>query len=282
MDRIRLLTLDDVPAGLALKTQARWNQVEADWRRLIELQPDGVFAAECDGWVVGTVTTCVFGPVAWIAMMLVEESQRGRGIGRRLMNHALEFLEIRGVDTVRLDATRMGRPLYESLGFRADGELLRYRGMCGESGSRTLAPDLNPLSRVGDLDSLLALDRLATDTDRSRLIGRLLCESPESSLIVRDEDRLSGFVLWREGALACQIGPCIAIGSVGGSLLDAALSRLAGKVAVFDVPESHLEARGLAESRGFAVSRRLTRMTRGPRVEERMDRIWASAGPEKG
>ena len=45
MIRLRLMTGDDVPAGLALSRQAGWNQTEADWRRALALQPDGCFVA---------------------------------------------------------------------------------------------------------------------------------------------------------------------------------------------------------------------------------------------
>ena len=72
MLQIRPMTLSDVPLGMRLKAQAAWNQLEGDWRRFLDLQPDGAFVAELDGTPAGTVTTCIFGPVAWVAMMLVE------------------------------------------------------------------------------------------------------------------------------------------------------------------------------------------------------------------
>src|SRR3981081_3729230 len=104
------MTVADIPTGMQLQEHAGWNQLEADWRRLLDLQPDGCFLAELDGAPVGTVTTCRFGPVVWGAMMLVEERFRGRGIGRSLMVHALNDLDARGVRSVRLDATPLGRP----------------------------------------------------------------------------------------------------------------------------------------------------------------------------
>src|SRR6266480_4275307 len=98
---IRLMRASDVGLGLQLSGRAGWNQVAADWQRLLELQPDGCFVAEWNGRPVGTTMTCLFGPVAWVAMVLVEESLRGRGIGRALMRRALEFLDRQSVATVR-------------------------------------------------------------------------------------------------------------------------------------------------------------------------------------
>src|SRR5262249_31790482 len=95
--QVRLMTIADLPLGMRLKTQANWNQVEAGWRRFLALEPDGCFVAELDGVPVGTTTTCIFGDVAWIAAVLVDESLRGKGIGRALMEHALAFLDARGI-----------------------------------------------------------------------------------------------------------------------------------------------------------------------------------------
>src|SRR5271156_4343745 len=117
--RIRDMTVADIPFGMRLKNQAGWNQVEADWRRLLDLQPDGCFVAELDGAPAGTVTTCRFGPVAWVAMMLVDRSLRSHGIGRALMSRAVGDLDSAGIRTIRLDATPLGQPLYESLDFVA-------------------------------------------------------------------------------------------------------------------------------------------------------------------
>ena len=105
------MTAADVSLGMRLKQQAGWNQTEADWRRFLDLQPDGCFVAELDGAAVGTTTTCVFGRVAWVPMALVAEAVRGRGVGAALLGAALASLDRRGVATVRLDATPLGRPL---------------------------------------------------------------------------------------------------------------------------------------------------------------------------
>ena len=89
MIHLRLMMARDVPLGMRLKEQAGWNQIEADWRRCLQLQPDGCFVAEREGVAVGTVTTCIFGSIAWIAMVLVDAAVRGQGIGRTLLDHAL-------------------------------------------------------------------------------------------------------------------------------------------------------------------------------------------------
>ena len=73
MMAIRPMREADLAAAMHLKTEAGWNQIEADWRRFIALEPDGCFVAELNGEPVATTTTCVFDSVAWIAMVLVDD-----------------------------------------------------------------------------------------------------------------------------------------------------------------------------------------------------------------
>jgi GNAT superfamily N-acetyltransferase len=86
---IRTMKTDDLEFCLSLSKQAGWNQTEADWLRLMYFEPEGCFVAELDGSAVGTTTTCIFDRVAWIAMVLVDENHRRRGIGTHLLKHAL-------------------------------------------------------------------------------------------------------------------------------------------------------------------------------------------------
>ena len=88
---IRLMTAADVPPAMVLKAEAGWNQAEADWLRFLDMQPDGCFVAELNGEPVGTAVTCVFGDVAWVAMVLVAKRVRGVGIGTALVYFMTDF-----------------------------------------------------------------------------------------------------------------------------------------------------------------------------------------------
>jgi predicted N-acetyltransferase YhbS len=272
------MTVNDLPAGLQLSRQAGWNQTEADWSRTLDLEPEGCFVAEREGETVGTVTTCIFGSVAWVAMVLVDEVVRGQGIGKALVAHAVEFLDRQGIRTVRLDATPLGLPIYEKLGFVAEYRLDRYHGELagaeGESKARPLKPD--------QMDGLIALDRAVTGTDRCKLLRRLADERPEAIRIVRRGQRVDGFLMARPGARAVQIGPCIAGPEAGPLLLTEAWQTYAGQAIFIDVPTDHTEAQAIARAGGLTVQRYLMRMCRGKRLVEQLASLWASAGPEKG
>ena len=313
MIHIRTMTAEDVPLGMRLKAQARFNQTEADWRRFLDLGPDGCFVAELDGEPVGTVTNCLFGSVGWIAMLLVDERVRGRGIGTRLLEHALVYLDARGARCARLDATPRGRPIYEKLGFVAEYELARWEGpaTAGESaeerpqdslplpwreragvrgkqqlrsGSRPSADAEGPRPITAELlGAVVELDQQVTGTPRRRLIERLYQECPEAMQVIGTGDAIVAYLTFRAGSNAAQIGPGAALSDAAGRALgDAAIERCAGHAVFVDVPVDNALATRWAESKGLVVQRCFTRMRRGEPVVDRPSQIWASSGPEKG
>jgi hypothetical protein len=241
------------------------------------MQPDGCFLAEVDNQPVGTACACIFGSVAWVALVLVDASQRKRGVGTRLMQHVLQFLDDSKVPTVRLDATPLGRPIYEKLGFAADYELIRYEGNPVQP-----AAEPAPAANASLLEDICRFDAAVTGTDRRKFLHRFLDEHPESLRVIVAQDAVQGFMGLRPGARAVQIGPCMAEAQAGPVLLADALQRLAGQRVYIDIPVDHAGAAHLAAAAGLTEQRRLLRMTRGPRVQEKLDCLWASSGPEKG
>jgi len=278
MIEIRLMKPADLPLGRKLTSQAGWNQVDADWRRFMGMQPGGCFVAEMDGAPVGTTVTCVFGPVAWIAMVLVEISARRKGVATSLLKHVLGFLDAEGVRTVRLDATAAGQPVYEKLGFVAEYPLARYEGTAppaeAQPGITTAARSLFP--------EIVAFDRRMTGTRREKMLLPLFEESPHAVRILRPDGRIKGYVTTRRGASATQIGPCIATTSAGPLLLRDALNHCAGRPVFIDIPCDNTPAMEVAEASGLKVQRRFMRMCRGDRITDAPQAIWAGSGPEKG
>jgi ribosomal protein S18 acetylase RimI-like enzyme len=278
MVRIRPMTAADLPLCLRLSEEAGWNQIPADWQRFLDLQPDGCFVAEYDGAAVGTTTTCIFGSVAWIAMVLVAKTARGRGVGTALMEHALRFLDERGISTVRLDARPMGQPLYERLGFVEQYRIAHYEGILMASPEVAGIEDAS----ADCWEALMDLDEQITRTQRRHLLRRLFSENPRAVRFVRLGHNLGGYWIARPGKRAIRVGPCIATANAGPMLLADAWYRYAGQRVAIDVPVPNEAATQWVESHGLTVQHTLMRMCRGTPVVEQVEGLWASSGPEKG
>ena len=275
----------DIPAGVRLNQLAGWNQTEADWDRFLGVSPQGCFVAEVDGQVCGTVTTVSFERrFAWIGMVLVDPQCRGRGIGTSLLERAIEHLDDCNVQTMKLDATPQGKPLYNKLGFIEEYEIERWtRHRPADEASKgvgVLAESLSPAL----LKSILEADRDIFGADRSFLLMSLHRDAPDFTATIWNDNVPEGYTFGRRGLFADHLGPWMAKDAASARhLLETFLARSARKTLIVDCLQSNCVASNLLKAFGFTYSRSLTRMYRGPNNHPgRPDFLCAILGPEFG
>lgn len=63
----------------------------------------------------------------YILNVYTEQAYRRRGLARRLVQRLMDWCYDNGIYTVTLHASEAGRPIYESLGFRASNEMRLVR-----------------------------------------------------------------------------------------------------------------------------------------------------------
>jgi len=267
--QLRLMRNDDLPAAVELSTLAGWKQTAEDWRMLMGLAPAGCFALEVEGKLVSTTTLLSYGRrLAWIGMVLTHPDYRGRGFASRLLRHVLEYADSSAIETIKLDATELGRPIYERFGFSAEQPVMRWvrpgdDKSCIRSGH-------------GRCDeNWRGLDIEAFGADRWPLLQKLSGRCQVSS-------RSNAFLFARAGRVTAYLGPCVA------STREAARELITGCLAThstswcWDLLPSNQGATALASELGFAPQRHLTRMYRGKPLNGRDDMVYALAGFELG
>lgn len=280
---IRELREADIPGAMRLKTAENWNQTEADWRTLLKHDPDLCLAATHDGKIIGTVTATKYAnELAWIGMMLVDKDFRGLGLGKRLLTTVIEKLG--KCQSVKLDATATGLPLYHKLGF------------CEELGiDRMVTTDLEdnlqeadecsvrPLAER-DWQEVMDLDRAFFGADRSRLIAEILRRNGDKGWVTERKGSLTGFLLGRSGSNYTQLGPLSAQTTEDAkSLLLSALRNYAGKPVLLDILQDKNNLKELLLSLGFAVQRSFTRMyLKENPFPGSIENQFLIAGPELG
>ncbi len=282
--RIRLLTRADLPFADGVRDLAGWNQTIEDWERFLALEPDGCFLAEWEGRPAGTATTIQYGTaLAWIGMLLVHPDHRRRGIGRALLERALDHLRDRGVRTVKLDATPLGEPLYASLGFKTEWTLARWSGRVPAPRASLSGAGLRSWGEA-DLGEIGELDGTVFGVSRRRLLARLRARSVAALVLESAPGTLAGFGLLRPGARALYLGPVVAASDDAGlSLVENLVARSEDRPIFWDIPDPNGAAVAWAERHGFTVQRRLTRMFCGGNLAPGDPRRqFAISGPETG
>ena len=284
--QIRTMTARDIPAGMRLKEIAGWNQTEADWQIFLDASRDGCFVAEVDGVVRGTATTIVYGGrFAWVGMVLVHPQHRGHGIGTALLKKCIEHLDAIQVPCIKLDATPLGKPIYEKLGFATEYELERWtlkRGQADLPRGDQLDPDESMPEPV--LEHVLTADREAFGADRGAVLRALHRRHPLFTDGVWNQGGTAGYAFGRRGSFADHVGPWIAKDETAGKrILLQFLARSGREMVVTDCSKTNRFARKLLQARGFEYSRPLTRMFRGRNeYPGRPELVCAILGPEFG
>jgi ribosomal protein S18 acetylase RimI-like enzyme len=288
------MTAADLVFADSLRAAVGWNQTIADWERLLALEPAGCFVAEHEGKPVGTATTtCYSTDLAWIGMVLVHPDARRHGFGKLLLNHCIEHLRARRIRCIKLDATPLGKALYDRLGFRDEWTLARWeRPSTEQSGngpsaataemSKPLPHSLRPLT-ANDWPALLKLDLHAFGVPRQQLLESLARQG-ERVLVVSTANGVAGYGMVRRGSRADYLGPVVADSAEAGTqLVTALLSSIDNKPVYWDIPDQTETAVALAKKLGFVPQRPLIRMFLGENHSPGEPRLqFAIADPATG
>ena len=284
----------DVPEAADLSARIGWNQTEADWRRLIALNPQGAVGVRAEGTLVASATLAAYGPLHWIGMVIVDEAHRGKGLGKAVLARIIELSGDLGADTLGLDATHLGEPLYRKHDFVAVRPLDRWVGaprpIAGSGRTGGAAPNragtasLRPQPlREAHWPGLLKLDRDACGVDREALLRALHADDGTHALLSTDGERVRGYAFLRPGREHAHLGPLVAEQDPDfAALLSAASERLAAGSVLMDAPRKPGTSALLEES-GMRIQRRLLRMTQG-RAEPALmgDRVRLATALEWG
>jgi GNAT superfamily N-acetyltransferase len=253
---IARLSDSDLDACLELAADRGWRSDRRRWALLFDVgEVYGI--RDPAGGVAGTVSLTCFGrDLAVVGMMLVASRHGRRGLGRRLIGHALAAARDA---TVFLYATPLGRRLYEQVGFRAISDVTtgvgRFTGRPAGA-SRPAEPR--------DRDAILALDAAATGADRARLLSAYLELTAALRVIERDGE-VCGY------AAAAETVDCVVVGPLVAPDLDAAQCLIADVAGAIDAPvrleldHRHDGLREWAEARGIIARAETSLMVGGGR-----------------
>jgi GNAT superfamily N-acetyltransferase len=271
-EQLPIVQLDarDAEGGLALSTEARWNQNEADWRFF--LSKGAVFGVrDRNGRLVATSALLPYTERdAWISMVLVTQSWRRRGLATRLVDTCLNTANKLAL-TTWLDATPEGAKVYGPLGFTPTLQLRRLRL------EHAPAVTSGPALRAGHLTEFITCDISAMGFNRRALLDALAAR-PGSRLLSNG----GGMALIRDGRTARHLGPLFADTPASALKVvhDVAVNE-SGPILIDAVATQDVFLKGLADS-GWIIERSFQRMRFGRATTQAAELPFAVAGPEYG
>jgi GNAT superfamily N-acetyltransferase len=263
---VRPFNSEDIGFALAQTRREGWDNTAELFELALEHDPNGCYVVEVGGEPAGMITSTCFAKSAWLGNLIVAPDARQRGIGQRLMAHAIGTLTGLGIGTFRLEADPMGVGLYRRLGFVDQFETTRFK--------KTPPHNVDPVRSAlhvtaDDIDDIDAYDRTGFGDNRGRLLDHIIRIAPAAFCLRRRDGTLAGYAATLPSTEGVRLGPCVANDAdTAARLLDAVLSVCGGVPIVTAVPDVNPAAIEVMKSRGFQVVGSCIRMCLGPPVAE--------------
>ena len=199
---IRTMTPDDLDFAAACTEAVGWGAQRGEFELFHAHDPQGCLVAEREGCSIGICVATPYDGQGFIGMLIVVPEARGRGVGRLLLERAIDYLDERGARVAGLDAVLAAVPLYERLGFRRQCRSLRFGGTIAGRRHSSVRP-----MAAADLDAVCALDRAAFGADRRFFLARRLARAPALCKVLERDGRIDGYLFGRPVEGGVSVGP---------------------------------------------------------------------------
>lgn len=274
------MTSADIPFTLSITDLERWQYSRADIERLLYLDPDGCFKAVVDGERVGITTAMSYEGLGWIGNVVVLPDYRGKGLGSELVNHAMNYLEKIGCETICLNSYLHTIDFYENLGFKGEYENVRYVGKTTsnhQSATDTISSH--------NIDVIVEFDEKYFGASRRKLLLRLREEFPKTFICLRRKN-ISGYLVGQVNEGFCEIAPWVIDTNefeIAKDLWQTLSSRVGGISIGFTAPAPSESAKSLAIELEFSNVMTTLRMYHGKKFNMgKPEGVIGIGGLEKG
>ena len=264
---IRNLNLSDLHTLLDWAKAEGWNPGLDDAEPFFAADPNGFFGCFVDGKLASAISAVRYGETfGFIGLYISHPDFRGKGLGRRVWDHGMAYLEGR---TVGLDGVPQQQANYARMGFETRYNTIRWSGSFDGPttvSSKVIALDPSAFTEIAQFD------RRAFPEERTAFLGAWIAP-PHQALGIVTRGRLSGYGVLRACHQGFKIGPLFAETTEEALHLFAALAQLApGAPIHIDVPEDQSAFGEYLQGLGFTQGFTTARMYRGvpPRLEERL------------
>lgn len=290
MVSIRLWTERDIDYVAESVQREGWGHTRRDVERCWLYEPEGCFIAEADGRRVGHVFSTRYHGAGWIGLLIVDPENRGKGVGKTLMQNAISYLKNSGTETIQLEAMEGAVPLYRRLGFKEEFDSLRFRKKVDRRNRPKHAIEAEPravirLMQRDDIETVASFDSRYFGANRLRVLRSLHEDYPRLCFISEAMGNPVGYIMSRKVREAHWIGPWIGKDAENAeSLLSACVDAMEDETQLrLGMPAPNSDGVSLMEKFNFELTGKSVRMVLSRRQRSvRTSGVYGIGGPEKG
>ncbi|HMH32772.1 MAG TPA: GNAT family N-acetyltransferase [Puia sp.] len=152
------------------------------WGDIVELFIYNIQCSFCypikmsiEGRMVAVGNTVLYKDTAWLSQIIVHPEHRNRGLGKAMTQELIDQIDHQQYKTILLDATSLGYPVYQKLGFETISEHLHFSAHETESAFEKSGSIISTYDR--DHENIFQLDKLATGEQREKKLMENLHEA---------------------------------------------------------------------------------------------------------
>lgn len=206
----------DINFAFEMTSREKWHsESKIELQSFFEYDRQGCFIAELDNEKAGICIATAYSNNGFIGELIVSPKFRKKGIGKALMQRAIQFLQFKNVQNIYLDGVINAIPLYKKLGFQ---EICRSLRLFGE-----IEPSINPsVSEINEHDfpEILNIDRNCFNEDRSYFLIKRFTNYPHLCLKFSINQSIQAYLFGREGNGGwISVGPIVSLSGVSGTIM---------------------------------------------------------------
>ena len=290
MVSIRLWTERDIDYVAESVQREGWGHTLRDVERCWLYEPEGCFIAEADGRRVGHVFSTRYDRAGWIGLLVVDPKERGKGIGKTLMQKAISYLQSLGTETINLEAVEEAVPLYRRLGFKEEFDSLRFRKKVDRRNrlNHVTEAEVRAVTRLmqrDDVETVASFDSRYFGANRLRVLRSLYEDYPRLCFISEAMGNPVGYIMVRKVREAHWIGPWVGEDAeIAERLLSACVDAMEDETQLrLGMPAPNSNGVSLMENFNFELTGKSVRMVLSRRQRSvRTSGVYGIGGPEKG
>lgn len=279
MFHIEKMKVGDFSFAVQLANTMNWSMTSKDFEFMMKLEPDGCFVLFNGKERLGIATCISFGEVGWFGNLVVKEKFRREGAGYLLTEHSIEYLKVKGAETIGLYAYPHLVKFYERFGFRANIDFAVLKGRTAVSAPQ----DSLKLAKKRDINDIIDFDLDCFGVNRTKLLEAILLNPANLCYLSTENNKIIGYVTAKIYANMAEVGPLVCqvnLEEKAVLLLETILSKLNCFEGSIYVPRKELKLLKLMYDVGLKEDFHVLRMFLGPSVGR--DCIYIAESLERG
>jgi len=193
----------DIEFALECTQNEGWaGETREDFESFMLHDNRGCFVAQENNRRIGICVATAYQENGFIGELIVINEMRGKGYGKKLFDHSVNYLISKGLNNIYLDGDLDAVPIYEKSGFRKICKSLRFTG----KPKAKFHPYVKTANN-SDIEKICEIDKMCFGDDRSFFLKRKYKLYPEFCLVIKHDNAIMGYIMAKPGVNVLSVGP---------------------------------------------------------------------------